>query len=304
MLEHHIKEVSLVNANTQVIFRMCILSLILVISGCAGQQITSKSSVFEYLYPGEQNSVIQPSIPTLNIPLSVGIAFVPESEIKSRFYSPWAHTFKKGQTLTAVSKLELLENVAEHFRQYSYIKNIEVIPPEYLVAGGSFANLDQIKTMYQVDVMALVSYDQVQFTDEGLASLTYWTLVGAYVIKAEKNDTSTMIDTAVYDIASRKMLFRAPGASKIEGSSTLINISESLREDSLKGFQDASEQMIENLDIQLAKFKEKIEEDQSDVKLNYDESFDRKGGSIGFIEFLLLMGIALIVIVKGIYRGR
>lgn len=40
-----------------------------------------------------------------------------------------------------------------------------------------------------MDVVALVSRDQVQFTDQGLLSLTHWTLVGAYIVPGERNDT-------------------------------------------------------------------------------------------------------------------
>lgn len=34
--------------------------------------------------------------------------------------------------------------------------------------------------MTGADIIALISYDQVQFTDEGLASLSYWTVLGYY----------------------------------------------------------------------------------------------------------------------------
>ena len=37
-----------------------------------------------------------------------------------------------------------------------------------------------------------------QFTDEGLASFAYWTIIGAYIIPGEKNDTHTMLDAVVY----------------------------------------------------------------------------------------------------------
>ncbi len=47
-------------------------------------------------------------------------------------------------------------------------------------------------------------YDQVQFTGEGLLSLTYWTIVGAYLVPGEKNETKTMLDAAVFYIASRR----------------------------------------------------------------------------------------------------
>ncbi|NIQ95366.1 MAG: rhombotarget lipoprotein, partial [Desulfuromonadales bacterium] len=69
--------------------------------------------------------------------------------------------------------------IAADFRRHDFIGRIELIPAPYLRPGGSFANLDQIRTMYGVDAMALLSYDQVQYTDEDLLSLTYWTIVGA-----------------------------------------------------------------------------------------------------------------------------
>lgn len=66
----------------------------------------------------------------------------------------------------------------------------------------------------------------------------------------EKNDTHTMLDAAVYDIRSRKMLFRAPGTSHIKAHATLANLSEQRRSDSAVGFKKAATQMIANLDQQ------------------------------------------------------
>ena len=114
--------------------------------------------------------------------------------------------------------------------------------------------------MYGIDVIALLSYDQVQHTDENFLSLSYWTIVGAYFFKGEKNDTSTMIDAMVYDIESRKMLFRAPGVSHVKHSATLVNLSEQLRADSRQGFEKAAEDLAVNLKIQLDLFQEKLKE--------------------------------------------
>jgi len=142
--------------------------------------------------------------------------------------------------------------------------------------------------------MALISYDQVQYTDEGLVSLTYWTIVGAYIFKGEKNDTSTMIDAAVYDIASRKMLFRAPGVSQVKGSATFVNQSEQLREDSRKGFELAADTLVVNLQSELERFKEKIKERPETVKVVHSKGYTG-GGYLGAgftILFLLLAGLA------------
>lgn len=266
------------------------------ISGCAGQQTRARSSVVDYLYPQKTDVRIKPSTPVLRLPIKVGIAFVPEQQSRHRGLNLWSWSgVSSGLTLTEQKKNLLLEKVAEHFRQYDYISDIEVIPSAYLTPGGSFANLEQIKTMYGTDVIALVSYDQVQFTDEGFLSLTYWTLVGAYVVSGEKNDTSTMMDTAVYDISSKKMLFRAPGTSSVKGSSTPVNLSEELRQDSLKSFDEATAMMIANLDTELSKFKEKVKEEPEKVKVVHKPGYSGGGGAMGALELLiwLLAGVML-----------
>ncbi len=249
---------------------------------CTSQQSRSKSSVVDFLYPTELNTVIQPSIPTLSLPLKVGIAFVPE---------------QSGSGLTSVNKTELLEKVAGSFKALSFVSDIEVIPTEYLKPGGSFNNLEQIQTMYGIDIIALVSYDQVQFTDEGVLSLTYWTIVGAYVVSGEMNDTSTMLDTVVYDIKSKKMLFRAPGTSVVKGSATPVNLSKQLREDSIKGFNIASEEMTQNLHMQLTRFKENIKKNPEQVKIVHREGYSGGGGAFNLYQLIILL---LIVFAKNI----
>ena len=280
-----------------------ILALVVAIAGCAGQQTRTNSSVVDYLYPKASGNVIQPSVPTLKLPVSVGIAFVPEQAAQLRGVNLWAGVVP-GSSLSEANKTDLLEKVAAHFRKYDFVGSIEVIPSPYLTPGGSFANLDQIQTMYGVDVIALVSYDQVQFTDEGMLSLTYWTLVGAYVVSGEKNDTSTMMDTAVYDIASRKMLFRAPGTSNVKGSATPINLSEELRADSLKSFQEATGHMIANLDAQLSKFKEKAKSNPEQVKVVHTEGYSGGGAAIGLVELFLSLLVLVVLRLRGRFRAR
>ena len=209
--------------------------LVILLIGCGTHQTRAKSSVVDYLYTNGSEKIVQPSIPVLKLPLKVGIAFVPEQRTERSGMRLWTGSgVVDGGVLTSAKKSELLEKVAANFRELDFVSEIEVIPSEYLTHNGGFSNLEQIQTMYGIDVIALVSYDQVQFTDEGLLSLTYWTIVGAYVVSGEKNDTSTMLDTVVYDIKSKKMLFRAPGTSLVEGNATPVNLSEELRADSIK----------------------------------------------------------------------
>lgn len=277
--------------------RMVVAALAIMVGGCAGQQVRTNSSVVEYLYPKEKAAVVQPSIPHLTLPLKVGIAFVPEQRSSRQGMTMWAGV-AGGSALTEQEKITLLNKVADHFKSYEFVKSIEVIPSAYLTAKGGFDNLDQIKTMYGVDVVALVSYDQVQFTDEGMLSLTYWTLVGAYVVSGEKNDTSTMMDTVVYDIASRKMLFRAPGLSRVQGSATAINLSEKLRKDSVESFRVATDDMVKNLDIQLAAFKEKVKAQPEAFHVSHSATYSGGGGG-GALD---LMGLVLLAAAAGVAR--
>ena len=279
--------------------------------GCAGYQTRLKSSVVDYLYPSEKDTKIEVSVPVLNIPVNVGIAFVPEQVSARRGGSGLWTSMPGVGVLPEAKKAELLEKIADNFRGLDYVDEIQVIPTAYLTPRGGFTNLEQIRTMYGIDVIALVSYDQIQFTDEGMLSFTYWTIIGAYVVAGEKNDTQTMLDTAVYDIESKKMLLRAPGTSAIKGSSTIVNLSEELRKDSIRGFDEATTDMISNLEYQLVKFKEKIKENQKNrsepqkikiVRKEYSSGPTGGGGwggaSMGLFEVLVMASIGLVCILR------
>ncbi len=258
--------------------------------GCAAGQTRNATSVVDYLYPDTKDPVVEPGIPVLTLPLRVGIAFVPGERTEGHsggFYASGASA-----ALTEKQKVELMQEVADHFRKYEFVKSIELIPSAYLTPQGGFANLKQIQTMYGVDVIALLSYDQVQFTDEGVLSLTYWTIVGAYVVPGEKNSTHTMLDAVVFDISSRKMLFRAPGISHIEGAATPVNLSEELRKDRGKGFDEASVNMVANLDEQLALFREKVKEQPDQYQVVHSSGYSG-GGSLDWVMLALLAGLTL-----------
>lgn len=269
------------------IFVLLIASLILALAvgGCATSRSRhNAASVVDFLYPDTKNPVVKPGVPVLTLPLHVGIAFVPGGGYGNAL-------------LTEKKKMDLMQQVAVHFKKYPYVKNIELIPTAYLKNKGGFSNLDQIRTMYGVDVIALISYDQVQFTDQDFLSLTYWTIVGAYVIPGEKNDTNTMLDTVVFDIKSRKMLFRAPGVHQIKGRTTPANLSEQLRQDSETSFGEAAKQMIENLDQQLALFKDKVKERPEEYKVVRTAEYQSRSGG-GSLDIVWL---ALIVFLGGAF---
>lgn len=254
-----------------------------VLTGCMSTKVNRSSSIVEYLYPNSEKHIEKESIPHLRLPLRVGIAFVPENA-------------RNSMTLTEIDKTNIMKKVSRNFKKFSFVQSIEIIPSAYLSQNGSFTNLDQIKKMYNIDIIALVSFDQTQFTDQSFLSFTYWTIIGAYIIPAEKNDTHTMLDAVVYDINSRKMLFRAPGMHKTKSNATPINLSEQLRKDSAIGFEEARKELIKNLEIQLNTFRNKVKNNPNAYKVIKSKNYTG-GGSIDsfFLLFLLLIGSYMMI---------
>lgn len=237
-----------------------IVLLSLALTACANTA-RNVTSTAEFLYPsGEQ--LVASGTPVLTLPVSVGVAFVPGTSgfAPSRVpvFVARAVGLSRGYMITEKQKVDLMQIVADRFGKYPFVRDVAIIPSDYLKQKGGFENIDQIRATYGVDVIVLISYDQTQFSDQGALSLANLTIVGAYVVPAEKNETETMIDAVVLDIGSRRMLFHAPGTSHVKSLSTLVNQSQELRGNSERGFRSAAENMVENLDAQLAAFREKV----------------------------------------------
>lgn len=259
------------------------------VTSCATGQTRHATSTVDYLYPNTKDPIVTPAIPVLTLPMRVGIAFVP-GDGGGNYGGGLLTVHKQSFILTEKKKMDLMQEVANHFKKYPYVKDIELIPSAYLTTHGSFANLDQLRSMYGIDVVVLLSYDQVQFTDEGMLSFTYWTIIGAYVVPGERNDTHTMLDAVVYDIKSRKMLFRAPGTHHIKGKSTLVNLSEKLRANSEEGFNEAAKSMITNLDQQLVVFEVKVKERPEEYQVVKTSGYSG-GGSLDLLALLMVLGL-------------
>jgi len=262
------------------------LVVFLVSSGCSlmfdGPRRTDRSSsVVNFLYPGQSNPVPPTTIPVLRLPLRVGIAFVPSGDGQHAAYNSGG--------ISEQQKTVLMQRVAEQFKAYPFVQSIEVIPSTYLRAGGGFDNLDQVRGLLGVDVIALVAYDQVQFTSENFLSLTYWTIVGAYLFQGNRNDTQTLMEAAVYDIASRHLLFRAPGASQVKASSAGMYLAENLRHDGTQGLDAAIEDLIKNLKVQLEDFRERVKRTPGEVQIEHRPGYTGGGAMGGTLAGLLAL---------------
>lgn len=235
------------------------------------------SSLVDYLYPkGEVPPDVQDGIPYLELPLRVGVAFVPG---------------QGGRAITEATRMQLLENVKAQFSDRDYIEHIEVIPDTYLRSSKGIGGMQQVARLYGVDVMALVSYDQVAVSEDNPSSLLYWTIVGAYAIKATSNEVQTFVDTAVFDVKTARLLFRAPGLDTMSDRSTLVESGEVVRKARAASFAAAMEAMTQNLATELDRFRERVREDATVAEVKWKPGSG--GGSVGWL-MLALLGVLLI----------
>lgn len=242
----------------------------------SGSRDGVSSSLVDYLYPkGEVPPEQSEGIPRLDLPLRAGIAFVP-SGYPGRIGIPEA------------TKAELLARVRDAFADREYIEHIEVIPETYLRSSKGFEGMQQVARLYGLDVMALVSYDQVSVSDDTEASVLYWTIVGAYLVKGTTNEVNTFVDTAVFDVPTRRLLFRAPGTDQRDARSTAVESNETLRRERTGSFAAAMDEMTVNLETELERFEDRLKSEPTLAEVNWEEG---KGGSGSFS--LLALGALL-----------
>jgi len=238
------------------------------------------SSLVDFLYPeGEIPPRFDSHVPRLHLPLQVGLAFVPANRPRM-------------EALSEAHKAQLLEKVKSAFSGPAYIRSIQIIPDAYLRRSRGFETLDQVARMYGLDIVALVSYDQIAHKETTKASIFYWTIAGAYFIKGNRNEVQTFVDTAIFDVRSRKLLFRAPGTDTIQETTTLVNSREHLRKTREESFSAAMADMTANLETELHRFKDRIKADQS-VTIAHRKGYGG-GGSLdaGAIGLLLVLAAA------------
>src|SRR5438309_5663945 len=95
---------------------------VLAVVGCASvihPRNHRATSLYQYLYSNEESHVDKPTIPTLSLPLRVGVAFVPpDSEKKS------TECFD----LPEETKIKLMNQISAQFKTYPFVKSIDIIP--------------------------------------------------------------------------------------------------------------------------------------------------------------------------------
>lgn len=242
------------------------LVVALVFGGCASMDNSTKqrqvSSVLSYLFPGSDKGPPAPSnaVAVLDVPFRIGVAFVPDNT-PPQFRLPESE------------RMRLAGKVTEAFADYPFVKEIVAVPSAYLEPGGGFANLDRVASLLRLDVVALISFDQVQNSGANGSSLLYWTGVGAYVISGDQYDILTAVETSVFDIKSRRLLMRAGGVSNIKGAATMVGFSEIAREARTRGFDDAMKEMISKLHGEVKVFRDQAPKDPL-IRLNLPKGYN------------------------------
>jgi rhombotail lipoprotein len=273
---------------------------VLLSAGCGASMPPTRrtSSALDFLYPGGTATAQSGAAVELHVPVRVGLAFAPGRDLVQ-------------DPITEADKQRLLSRVADAFKEHPGLGRIEPVPSAYLRAGGSFENLDQLKSSLGLDLMVLVSYDQAQFTESTRASWTYLTVIGPLLIEGEKNDTRTLVDAVIYDIPSRNLLFRAAGESTVNARSSPLNVETKRRTLAQQGFAKATDDLIAKLSTALTSFEEQAKQgsvsgpgtpaiamyDKSGARIGKDGAGRSGGGVVGLVELaaLALLGLAVVL---------
>jgi rhombotail lipoprotein len=269
------------------------------LSGCAdlgcmpncSAHSRNSSSLVEFLYPHGSAPPQQNAIPQLRIPLRVGLAFLP------------SNNFDATGGLDAAHQEALLERIRQRFSSRKFVAEILVIPDYYLRGHSGFEGLEGVQRLYGVDLMALVSYDQVVHTDENNWSLGYLTIVGAYVLKGSRHDVSTLVDLAVVDPVSRSLVLRAGGTSTSHGNTTLIDAARDTHSAAADGYAAATDEMIEHFDTALTKFESDVRSGNAPVRVVRKTDAGRSGsGGGGALDWPFILVLLTLITIRRISR--
>lgn len=276
--------------------RTALLAICALLCACmSSREVQRRSNLMAYLYPDATAAPAPaPGTARLQLPLRIGIAFVPP-EPTTR-----PHMQEVQDLFPPDAERRLVDIVRKSFEGRDWVSKIQMIPSEYLVRRGGFANLDQVARLMNVDVIALVSVDQLQTSDPRRTSFLYLSVLGAYVLPLDRNETRTLIDAAVFYVPTRTFLLRAPGVSSVTGSSTAMDVEASLRERSYRGFEMAMSELARNLNSEVDSFKQSIASNaRADVDIVTAEGKSvRQGGDFGSTEALVAAAIAIAVALR------
>jgi rhombotail lipoprotein len=271
-------------------------AITLTLSGCSwmwgdlhyGRKQQSSTPLVSFLYADgkvpEQNAQ-----PELRLPIRVAVSFLPGSG------------GYPGHQPAAAEREQVLTTLRENFRSLPYVSEIVIIPDYYLHSdkGDGLMQIEQLSRLFNFDLFALVSYDQVQNNYQNDRSLAYLTIVGAFLVRGDRNETHTLLDVAVIDPRSRALVMRAGGVSSLKGNTTAIDVERHTGAQSTKGFEEATSQLVANFRRELTDFEQRVRDGTAPVKVVRQAS---RGG--GTVDPWLLAMLALLAFSIAIRASR
>jgi rhombotail lipoprotein len=235
---------------------LALLSILLVLGCATPETVQHRSSLASYLGAKSATPPDDPERPVrLQLPLRLGIAFVPggPGQRQGSLLGTGAPS-----PLGASQEQELHQRVSALFEAKPWTQSFKVIPSQYLAKDGGFDDLAKVARAFHVDVVALVSVDQIQFSQPRWYAWTYWTLVGAYMVKGDANDTTTLVDAAVYHVPSRTFLFRAGATGTLKGGSSWSQREDAFRHQAQESLKLAMDNLSGALDQGVVGFKQDL----------------------------------------------
>jgi len=169
-----------------------VAALALLLSGCGllvgescvfhcGQETRASTPLVQFLYGEDRNMPARDATVTLNLPIRVGLAFLPPRG-------------KAANGPTAAQRQRILSSIRTDFAGLPYVADIVPLPPYYFDYGSDGRRRDdgmrqvrQLARLQRLDLVALISHDQ--------------------------HETRTMIDLAVIEPNGKLLVLRATGIS-------------------------------------------------------------------------------------------
>lgn len=234
------------------------------LTGCAGlfggpqgRSHGSSSTLVNFLYGKQEVPPVEREV-HLALPLRIGVSFLPS----------------RGHTApTAADREKVVAAIRENFASLPYVSEIVAIPDYYLSDNGlsdngaGFTQVEQLARLHRLDLFALVSWDQVTDSSQNKNSIAYWTIVGAYLVRGDRNETHTLLDLAVIEPASRSLVLRAGGASSLGGNTTAVEAGQHAATQRARGFELATESLVENFRRELTDFESRVRAGTAPVKV-------------------------------------
>ena len=238
------------------------------------------TSLVSFLYPDGAVPEQDVQRPVLNLPLRVGLAYTP---MQSR-----------GKPIAPDLKMRLLEDIRQRFLSKEYVQEIIMIPEIYLNQNRGHQALQQMQTLYQLDAIALISYDQIAKTDDNNLSLTYLTIVGSYIFHGTDYNVSTLLDLAVVDIKTKQILLRAAGGASSEDRTTMVKARSKSIDTMNRDFESALLTLSDRFDQELIAFEERLR----NPKPNDNITVKHRQGYSGSAGPLLLLALCFLWLIR------